>query len=63
LTRTFGEGQELVIFLSELSAGYYSLQYVRDCGNEAYYRYNRLLLLKDRSDELKKEARRLVISE
>jgi MoxR-like ATPase len=63
LVRTFGEGQELVIFLSELSAGYYSLQYVRDCGNDAYYKYNRLLLLADRSEELKKEARRLVISE
>jgi hypothetical protein len=63
LVRTFGEGQELVIFLSELSAGYYSLQYVRDCGNDAYYKYNRLLLLADRSEELKKEARRLVIGE
>jgi hypothetical protein len=61
LARTFGEGQELVIFLSELSAGYYSLQYVRDCGNEAYYKYNRLLLLKDRKAELAEEARRLVL--
>lgn len=56
LVRSFGEGQELVIFLSELSAGYYSLKYVRECGNEAYYKYNRLLLLKDRGQELKREA-------
>jgi hypothetical protein len=53
LAKTFGEGQEMVIFLSELSAGYYSLEFVRDCGNEAYYKYNRLLLLKDRREELK----------
>jgi hypothetical protein len=59
LARVFGEGQEMVIFLTELSAGYYSLQFVRDCGNEAYYKYNRLLLLKDRREELTAEARRL----
>ncbi len=56
LARTFGEGQELVIFLSELSAGYYSLRFVSECGNDAYYKYNRLLLLKDRKEELKEEA-------
>ncbi|MCM1106260.1 MAG: AAA family ATPase [Blautia sp.] len=60
LVHTFGEGQELVIFLSELSAGYYSLKYVSACGNEAYYKYNRLLLLKDRGQELKREAMHLL---
>ena len=54
------EGQELVIFLSELSAGYYSLQYVTECGNEAYYKYNRMLLLKDRGNELKEEVMQLL---
>jgi hypothetical protein len=57
LAKTFGEGQEMVIFLSELSAGYYSLQFVRDCGNEDYYKYNRLLLLKDRREELRDSLR------
>jgi hypothetical protein len=57
LAKTFGEGQEMVIFLSELSAGYYSLEFVRDCGNEDYYRYNRLLLLKDRREELRDSLR------
>ena len=60
LCRVFGEGQELVIFLSELSAGYYSLQYVTECGNEAYYKYNRMLLLKDRENELKEEVMQLL---
>ena len=60
LCRVFGEGQELVIFLSELSAGYYSLQYVTECGNEAYYKYNRMLLLKDRGNELKEEVMQLL---
>ncbi len=55
ISRYFGEGQELVIFLSELSSGYYSLKFVTDVGNEAYFKYNRYLLLQDRKQELKKE--------
>ncbi len=47
-------------FFSELSAGYYSLQYVTECGNEAYYKYNRMLLLKDRGNELKEEVMQLL---
>ena len=60
LAETFGEGQEMVLFLSELSAGYYSLQFVRENGNEAYYKYNRLLLMNDRRETLKAEAMRLL---
>lgn len=60
LSRVFGDGQELVIFLSELSAGYYSLKFVSECGNEEYYKYNRLLLLKERGEELKQEAMQLL---
>ena len=57
LSHTFGEGQELVIFLSELAAGYYSLKFVSECGNEAYYKYNSMLLLKDRRQELQESIR------
>lgn len=60
LSATFGEGQEIVLFLSELSAGYYSLKFVNECGNDAYYRYNRLLLLKDRRESLQQEAMELL---
>ena len=49
-----------VIFLSELSAGYYSLKFVSECGNDAYYKYNKLLLLKERTQELKDEAMELL---
>ncbi len=56
LDTTFGEGQELVIFLSELSAGYYTLKFVTECGNDAYYHYNKFLLLHDRREELRQEA-------
>ena len=60
LSSTFGEGQEIVLFLSELAAGYYSLKFVSECGNDAYYRYNRLLLLKDRREALQQEALQLL---
>ena len=46
----------MVIFLSELAGGCYSLQFVSECGNEAYYRYNKLLLLRDQREELREEV-------
>lgn len=61
LSEAFGEGQEMVIFLTDLSAGYYSLKFVSDCGNEAYYKYNRLLLLDDRRSRMREEIRKLIV--
>lgn len=59
LARVYGEGQEMVVFLSELSDSASALQFIQDCGNEAYYRYNKLLLLRDRQSELREEVLRL----
>ena len=56
----YGESQEMVMFLSELSAGFYSIRFVQETGNEAYYKYNRLLLLKDRKEELKEDIMELL---
>ncbi|MDE7299026.1 MAG: MoxR family ATPase, partial [Lachnospiraceae bacterium] len=39
LVETFGEGQELVIFLTELSLSYYCMEYLSTCGNAAYDKY------------------------
>ena len=60
LEKTFGEGQEIVIFLTELSAGRSSLRFISECGNEAYYRFNRMLLLKDKQEALKAEVLELL---
>ena len=43
------------LFLSEMNAGYYSLKFVNECGNDEYYRYNKLLLLKDHNESLRRE--------
>lgn len=67
LEKTFGDdeslsgSQEMVIFLTELSKAYYSLKFVRETDNEAYYKYNKLLLLNDRKKELKDIAESLLL--
>ncbi len=66
LEQTFGDSeslsgsQEMVIFITELSNAYHSLKFVRDTGNDAYYKYNKLLLLNDRKQELMELAKELV---
>jgi hypothetical protein len=51
--------QEMVIFITELSNAYFSLKFVKETGNEAYYNYNKLLLLNDRRQELKDKLLRM----
>ena len=55
LAHTFGEGQEMVLFLTELAGGFYSLKFVNECGCDAYFHYHKLLLLGDRRKELQAE--------
>ncbi|MBO4458471.1 MAG: AAA family ATPase [Butyrivibrio sp.] len=52
--------QEMVIFLTELSSAYHSLKFVRETGNDVYYKYNKLLLLGDRKQELTREVMELL---
>jgi ribonucleotide reductase alpha subunit len=56
LSRVYGEGQEMVLFLTELSAGYHSLRFLNEHGNESYFRLNRLLLLRDDKNTLRNEV-------
>ena len=60
LSRVYGEGQEMVLFLTELSAGYYSLRFINEHGNESYFRFNRLLLLRDNTNTLREQVLRLM---
>ena len=55
INRTYGESQEMVIFLSEIASGYYVMKFINEHGTEEYYRYNELLLLKDRRQRLQEE--------
>ena len=46
----------MVLFLTELSAGYHSLRFLNEHGNESYFRLNRLLLLRDDKNTLRNEV-------
>ncbi len=60
LSSVYGTGQEIVMFLTELNADWYCLQYISTYGNEAYEKYNRMLLLRDRQESLRQEILALV---
>lgn len=48
-------GQEMVIFVTELTAGYYSMEFIYENGCESYYKYNEQLLLHEKDKELKRK--------
>ena len=47
LEQTFGQGQELVIFVTEVTAGYDTSWFVENFGCDAYFRHNKELLFDD----------------
>ena len=55
LEETFGEGQELVIFVTEVTAGYDTSWFVENFGCEAYFRHNRELLFDDTRRRIREE--------
>lgn len=48
----FSAGQEMVIFLTELNTGFYSLQFLEEYDCERYNRYNRELLYREKRSEI-----------
>lgn len=57
LEDVFGEGQELVIFVTELTMNPHATAFISANGCELYHHYNRLLLLNGRQQELLEEVR------
>ena len=57
MERVFGEGQELVIFVTELTMNHHSMQFISENGCDPYHRYNNLLLLGGRQAQLVEELR------
>lgn len=49
----FSDGQEMVVFITELNAGYYSVKFLKEYDCERYYQYNERLLFKDREDDIR----------
>lgn len=57
LEKTWGRGQELVVFLTELSMNPHSSAFLLEYGNETYAAYNKELLLQTPDAELAQEIR------
>ena len=62
LDHTFGEGQETVLFLTALLKNEDAVRFVNEYGNEAFFRYNRRLLLNETRGTLVREALKLAES-
>ncbi len=52
MEKAFGEGQEMVIFITELSVNYYSAQFIASHGCKKYYEYNKSLLFGEKQEEI-----------
>ena len=48
----FGQSQEMIIFVTELNAGYYSIKFIDENGCVKFYQYNKQLLYKQRQKSL-----------
>lgn len=55
LEQAFVEGQELVWFVTELTANYYTAKYIGRFGCEKYFYYNKELLLVEKDQQLQQE--------
>ena len=55
LEETFAQSQELVIFVTEITAGYDTSWFVENFGCDAYFRHNQELLFDDTQRRLRDE--------
>ena len=52
MEEAFGDSQEMVVFITELNASFYSVWFIRENGCDKYYRYNKGLLFDERQQEI-----------
>lgn len=55
----FRNGQEMVIFITELGMNYYSVKFLQEYDCERYFQYNQNLLFEDRSRRIEARLREL----
>lgn len=60
IEKAFGSSQEMLIFVSELTADFYSMQFIARHGCEPYDKYSKELLYMDRRQELQEDIRKLL---
>ena len=55
MTAAFGESQEMVVFVTELTVNFYTAKFILENGCDPYYVYNKGLLFSDRQEGILKE--------
>ena len=55
LEDALGQGQELVLFVTEITAGFHTSWFVETFGCDAYFRHNRELLFENRRDRIREK--------
>ncbi|NCC16009.1 MAG: AAA family ATPase [Clostridia bacterium] len=55
LEEAFGAGQEMVIFITELTTNFYSVKFISENGSEKYYQYNKELLFDEKQKSILKD--------
>ncbi|NCA72230.1 MAG: ATPase, partial [Sphingobacteriia bacterium] len=58
----FGEGQEMLLLITDLSANRYGMAFINDHGCERYFAHNENLLFQERGDDLADRINRLDLS-
>lgn len=51
----FGKSQEMVAFITELNANYYSIWFINENGCDQYYRFNKGLLFDERQQDITRQ--------
>lgn len=59
LEEAFGDSQEMVVFVTGLNSGYYSLHYLKDHICEKYFLYNKKLLTEEQHQTIMEEIKDL----
>ena len=57
--KAFGNENEMLILVTELTVNSYSAAYIATFGNQYYQKYNKELMLTERSDSIIKEIEEL----
>ena len=55
LEQTFSQGQELVMFVTEITAGFDTSWFVEHFGCEAYFRHNKELLFDETQNRIREQ--------
>ncbi|MDD4843035.1 MAG: AAA family ATPase [Anaerotignum sp.] len=55
LEEAFGAGQEMIIFITELTTNFYSVKFISENGSEKYYQYNKELLFDEKQKSILKD--------